>query len=119
MNFVLHRFLVVALAIVLDAILGDPEFVPHPVVFMGKLVAFLEKKIRSRLPKTSRAEKIGGGILWLIVAVFSALFSFAILFLLQKISVIASFVLELVWAEQCLAAKCLSTHGSRQGAARE
>mgnify|MGYP002852508801 FL=1 len=108
MNFVLHQFLVVALAIVLDAILGDPEFVPHPVVFMGKLVAFLEKKIRSRLPKTSRAEKIGGGILWLIVAVFSALFSFAILFLLQKISVIASFVLELVWAEQCLAAKCLS-----------
>ena len=90
MNFVLHQFLVVALAIVLDAILGDPEFVPHPVVFMGKLVAFLEKKIRRRLPKTPRAEKIGGGILWLIVAVFSALFSFAILFLLQKISVIGA-----------------------------
>ena len=31
----------------LDWIFGDPRALPHPVVYIGKLIAFLEKKIRA------------------------------------------------------------------------
>ena len=37
---------------VLDAIFGDPAWLPHPVVYMGKAISRLEKFLRSRLPKT-------------------------------------------------------------------
>ncbi len=36
----------------LDCLLGDPLSAAHPVVLMGKLISFLEKKLRSRFPKT-------------------------------------------------------------------
>ena len=37
---------------VLDAIFGDPAWLPHPVVYMGKAISRLEKFLRARLPKT-------------------------------------------------------------------
>ena len=37
---------------VLDAIFGDPAWLPHPVVYMGKAISRLENFLRSRLPKT-------------------------------------------------------------------
>ena len=30
----------------LDLLLGDPEWMPHPVVFMGKAITALEKRLR-------------------------------------------------------------------------
>ena len=35
---------------VLDAIFGDPAWLPHPVVYMGKAISRLEKFLRTRLP---------------------------------------------------------------------
>ena len=35
---------------VLDAIFGDPAWLPHPVVLMGKAISALEKRLRARLP---------------------------------------------------------------------
>ena len=37
---------------VLDAIFGDPAWLPHPVVYMGKAISRLEKFLRARLPQT-------------------------------------------------------------------
>jgi adenosylcobinamide-phosphate synthase len=33
----------IAAAIVLDIIFGDPLWFPHPIIFVGKLISFLEK----------------------------------------------------------------------------
>ena len=33
-------------AIILDLILGDPNFYPHPIVIIGKLISYLEKHLR-------------------------------------------------------------------------
>ena len=41
---------------VLDAIFGDPAWLPHPVVYMGKAISALEKQLRARLPKTPEGE---------------------------------------------------------------
>ena len=48
---------------VLDAIFGDPAWLPHPVVYMGKAISALEKGLRARLPKTPEGELWGGHIL--------------------------------------------------------
>ena len=47
---------------VLDALFGDPAWLPHPVVYMGKAISKLEKFLRSRLPKTPQGELLGGAI---------------------------------------------------------
>ena len=31
----------------LDLLLGDPQGWPHPVIYIGRLISFLEKKVRS------------------------------------------------------------------------
>ncbi len=51
-------------AYIVDIIVGDPRWFPHPVVIIGKAVRFLEGKIRcsSRVDK-----KKGGAILWFAV----------------------------------------------------
>ena len=48
---------------VLDAVFGDPAWLPHPVVYMGKAISTLEKGLRARLPKTPEGELWGGRIL--------------------------------------------------------
>ena len=45
---------------VLDLLFGDPAWLPHPVVYMGKAISKLEKFLRPRLPKTPQGELLGG-----------------------------------------------------------
>lgn len=53
----------VAAGVVLDAIIGDPRSLPHPVRAIGALVDATERVLRtSRIPP-----KLAGGLLWLIV----------------------------------------------------
>ena len=47
---------------VLDALFGDPAWLPHPVVYMGKAISKLETFLRPRLPKTPQGELLGGAI---------------------------------------------------------
>ena len=36
----------------LDWLFGDPAWLTHPVVIMGKAISALERALRARLPKT-------------------------------------------------------------------
>ena len=40
----------------LDLLLGDPDWMPHPVVLMGKGISFWEKLFRPEFPKTPKGE---------------------------------------------------------------
>ena len=106
--FGFYRLAVVVLACLLDFIIGDPEFLPHPVVFMGKLIRLTEKFLRAIFPKTPRFEFLAGFFLWLIVVVTSTALPFFVLCFLKKISFVAAFCLEVFWASQCIAARCLA-----------
>ena len=55
----------------IDLILGDPEGFPHPVVWMGRLIARLEDNLRTVFPPTEREERRAGGVLWILVAAVS------------------------------------------------
>jgi adenosylcobinamide-phosphate synthase len=53
-------------AYIVDLIIGDPRWLPHPVVIIGKFVGFLGEKIRHSSPMD---EKKGGIILWFAVVI--------------------------------------------------
>lgn len=54
-------------AILLDLILGDPHWMPHPVRWMGAMIAGLENMLRGLLPKTPGGERLGGILMALMV----------------------------------------------------
>lgn len=53
-------------AYVIDRLVGDPRWLPHPVVFMGKIITFLEKGIRFFFRKEKQL-KIAGILLPLLL----------------------------------------------------
>ena len=55
----------------MDLIVGDPHGIPHPVIFIGRLITAAEKLVRKLFPKTVRGENIAGGVLWLLVVTVS------------------------------------------------
>lgn len=48
MNFLQWNIAVMLAGFLLDLLLGDPEGWPHPVIWIGKYIAFMEKKLRAR-----------------------------------------------------------------------
>ena len=48
---------------------GDPAWLTHPVVIMGKAISALERALRARLPKTPRGERLGGLTLAIVLPV--------------------------------------------------
>ena len=71
---------------VLDAVFGDPAWLPHPVVLMGKCISKLEKTLRARFPKTQQGELLAGAVLAFCLPVGTFLVTSAVCLLAAKIS---------------------------------
>ena len=68
MTLLALRFFTVLLpAVLLDLILGDPRWLPHPVRWMGRTISALEPFLRRAFPKTPAGERIAGGVLVLLM----------------------------------------------------
>ena len=93
---------------ILDGIFGDPAWLVHPVVIMGKAIAALEKFLRKRLPNTPEGERLGGRILAMALPVGTLLITGGVCWLFYRISPILGFAIELLWCAQALAAKGLA-----------
>lgn len=91
----------------IDLLIGDPHFLPHPVVLMGKLVSLLEKLLRRIFPKTKRGENVAGGVLWFIVCALAFFVPAAMLMLCHHVSPWLGFSIESVMCWQCIAARSL------------
>ncbi|GKX32055.1 cobalamin biosynthesis protein CobD [Vallitalea longa] len=95
--------IILCIAILLDRIFGDPVNIPHPIIYIGKLISRLEKTIRkSRIPL-----KIGGFVL-LITTVGITFFSITlVLFVCSKIHPYIQDIVTTYLLYTALAAKCL------------
>lgn len=93
---------------ILDGIFGDPAWLVHPVVIMGKAITALEKFLRKRLPNTPEGERLGGCILAMALPVGTLLITGGVCWLFYRISPILGFAIELLWCAQALAAKGLA-----------
>lgn len=91
----------------IDLIIGDPHEIPHPVIFIGKLISFLERCFRKIFPKTQTGEKIAGALLWIIVTVLSLLIPALILWLCHRINPYLRLTVESLMCWQILATKSL------------
>ena len=101
----------------IDLILGDPRCIPHPVIFIGKLISVLEKLVRRIFPKSTRGENFAGTVLWLLVVTISTAVPAALLWLCYGISKWLCLLLESVMCWQILATKSLKDESMKVYAA--
>ncbi len=99
--------LALPIGFVIDLLLGDPHGWPHPVIWIGKLISFLEKNLRRAFPKTAAGEKAAGAVLWVLTAGISLLLPLLILRLCGRISPWLRLAAESVMCWQILATKSL------------
>ena len=91
----------------IDLIVGDPHSIPHPVIFIGKLITVIENLVRKMFPKTVRGENFAGFILWLLVVAVSTAVPALLLWMCYGISVWLGLVIESIMCWQILATKSL------------
>lgn len=97
----------VAGGFVLDAVFGDPAWLPHPVVWMGRCISALEKRLRAFLPKTPRGELLGGGIVAAVLPLATLAVTGTVCTLAARLHPLAGLAVQLFWCAQALAARGL------------
>jgi len=103
----MYSLLALVLGFGIDLIVGDPHSIPHPVIFIGKLISAMEKLARKIFPKTVKGENFAGGVLWLVVVAVSTAVPALLLWLCYGISVWLGLAIESVMCWQILATKSL------------
>lgn len=87
----------------LDACIGDPYRMPHPIRLIGKLISLLERIIRKNLHNM----RLGGFFLVLIVLLVSSIIPLAILLLCYRIHLVFGLIAESFLIFYLLAARNL------------
>ena len=91
----------------MDLALGDPAWMPHPVVGMGKCIAALERGLRRAFPKTPRGELAAGAVLAAVLPLGTLGLAAGALWLCGLAHPALRFALEAVWCWQALAMRGL------------
>ncbi len=94
---------------ILDAIIGDPEWLPHPVRFQGKIISFFDKELNNKSNNNGMLIFRGTATM-LAVAGITGVISSALLFLLFKIHFLFGFFGEIIMSTYCLAGHDLIRH---------
>ena len=102
-----------ALSFCLDLLLGDPGWIPHPVVWMGRAISGLEERLRRIFPKTTRGEWAAGALLAILLPAGTLALTFSVLWLAGQIHPGLRFFLEVFWGWQALAVRGLGKESSR------
>lgn len=99
---------IIPIAFIADLIFGDPSIIPHPVVIIGKIIPFFEKKLRRFFPNTDKGEYYAGVIMAIIIMGASFTVSLLISVLFFKISPFLFGLVQAWWCWQCIAIKDLN-----------
>ncbi len=97
----------------LDLWLGDPSWMPHPVVYMGKLISASERFLRSHLPKTPRGERIGGALVAAFLPIFTLLLTGSVCLLAYRLHPGLGLAVQVLWCWQALAMKGLAQESGK------
>lgn len=95
----------IALGFLLDFIIGDPHCIPHPVVGIGKLISFFDRRLRRG---NSNPKDVGRGAITVIaVVLISVIIPLAVLFGAWMLHPAVYFVVNSIMCGQLLAARQL------------
>ena len=87
----------------LDAVIGDPYSIPHPIKAIGNLIAALEKMVRRKY----RDLRKGGAVLAAAVVTVSAAAPLILLMVCYKVHIVLGLIAESILTCYMLAARCL------------
>jgi len=96
-------------ALILDLLIGDPRWLPHPVVMMGKVIRFGETRIR-RSMQSPMALKSAGLLLTIIVVTASYVFFLAVISLAYAYHATVGLLLSIFIMSQALSVNSLYQH---------
>lgn len=96
--------LAILAGIVIDAFVGDPMWLLHPVQVIGKLISALEKLLR----KKTGGELFKGFVLWLVTEIATGAAVLGINYVAYRINLYLLLAVMAVMCWQCIAAKSLS-----------
>ena len=111
------KLLPLLLGFCIDLLIGDPHGIPHPVILIGKLIAFSEKLFRKLFPKTPAGERCAGAVLWIIVVILSTGIPHLILWLCSQLSPWLRVAAESIMCWQILALRSLRDESMKVHAA--
>lgn len=98
----------------LDLILGDPKWMPHPVCAIGNLISWMEKKTYGKNENREEKKELWQGRkLVLVVVSMTGMATFGILRLASWIHPVLGVVVEGWMTYQLLATKCLKIESMR------
>lgn len=104
---------------VLDLLIGDPHFIPHPVRLIGSLISFLDKRLNCDDGYNISEKKINlikykRGMLLAFTVIF-ATFAISVIIIVAaySINLYAGVIAEAVMTWQILATKCLRVESMR------
>jgi len=101
----------IIIAVIIDWIVGDPRGLPHPVIYIGKLIKLLERNGRN-ICKTDNTLRIFGGLIVLIVMIVSFVIPFSILFITKSMPIVHHVInILILWTT--LACKCLKDEAKK------
>ena len=113
-----HIFAFIA-GFVLDLLIGDPHFIPHPVRLIGSLISSLDKRLNCDAGYNSSEKKLNlikykRGMLLAFTVIF-ATFAISVIIILAaySINLYAGVIAEAVMTWQILATKCLRVESMR------
>ena len=113
-----YHILAFGAGFLLDQLLGDPYFLPHPIRGIGWFIAKTEKALRSGKPQENSlereaAERRQGKVLVAVVLLLTGMVAALILFGAYAIHANLGMVIEAVMTYQILAARCLQVESSK------
>ena len=113
-----HIFAFIA-GFVLDLLIGDPHFIPHPVRLIGSLISFCDKRLNCDAGYNISEKKVNlikykRGMLLAFTVIF-ATFAISVIIIVAaySINLYAGVIVEAVMTWQILATKCLRVESMR------
>jgi adenosylcobinamide-phosphate synthase len=105
--------LVIFLALLLDFVIGDPSWLPHPVVAIGRLIHILDRILRCNWLN----ERLAGVLLLFMVVFCSAGATWILLKALTTLLPAVGWIAAIIVSSTCLAARSLHKESERVASA--
>lgn len=110
---IIYHLLALLAGCVLDWMVGDPHWLPHPVRIMGRLITFLEKRFRASFAKDEKSERLAGGCMVLAVLLITGLVAFFVLAVSYRITPFLGVAVESVMCGQMMAFRSLKKESGK------
>lgn len=101
--------LIISLALLLDLIVGDPRWLPHPVVMIGRLIHFMDQSLR----RPWINQRAAGVFLLLITIGCAASATWLLLEFFTSLHPLSGLLCSVLISSTCLAARSLHVESAR------